>query len=99
MSQTFFQMDPLSYSGDNIDETLIRAHNLAGSRKETVEFTFNQVTIRVSHDSRLPLLRRDYSTAILLDWPTVGPDSQERYPEELEQEIKDALSELEKEEY
>lgn len=99
MSQTFFQMDPLSYSGDNIDETLIRAHNLAGSKKETVEFTFNQVTIRVSHDSRLPLLRRDYSTAILLDWPTVGPDSQERYPEELEQEIKDALSELEKEEY
>jgi hypothetical protein len=92
-------MDPLSYSGDDIDNALTKAHNLARSKKETVEFTFNSVKIRVSVDSRLPLLRRDYSTAILLDWPTVGPDSQEQYPEDLEQQIQDALSELEKEEY
>jgi hypothetical protein len=84
MNDNFVKMDILF--SDDLTDAINKAHDLA-QKGTPVEFRFNDITVRVSEETNLDWLRRDYFTADLLDWPIIGPDPQEEYTDELKHEI------------
>ena len=92
MTDNFVKMEP-SYWG-TIQTAMAEAQDSA--RKGTpVEFDFNRITVRVSHQTNLEWLLRDYHTAFLLDWSIIGPDPQEEYTDALKMQISEARADQE----
>ena len=92
MNDNFVKMDiPL---GDDLTPAINKAHALA-QQGTPVEFRFNDITVRVSEETNLDCLWRDYFTADLLGWSTIGPDPQEEYSDALKREIELATAQQE----
>jgi hypothetical protein len=83
MTDNFVEMEILY---DDIRTTIERAHGFAQGGRP-VEFRFNDIMVRVSEETNLDWLLRDYYTARTLGWSTIGPAPQEEYDDQLKREL------------
>lgn len=75
-------------AGDRFDQICKEAKDIATDISGLVEFEFNGVTCLVHEQTDLALLDRDYSYALNMQWPIVGPNCPAQWSQSIMQRIK-----------
>lgn len=76
--------------GECIDAVMKKAQSMSKQVGNTVEFDFNSITVLVDDHTNLDHLYRDFNTAFLTGWKTIGPQCMPEYTESILKEIESA---------
>lgn len=77
-----------NFWGEHVEGVMKKAQDISKQVNEIVEFEFNEIAILVDKYTNLDHLYRDYNTAWITKWKTIGPHCMPEYTESILQEIK-----------
>lgn len=76
-----------TYAGNSIGVVAKDSQRMAQKESAMVNFNFNGINVIVAPDTDIENLLRDYSTAWIMDWKSIGPYPHVEYPAYLKAEI------------
>lgn len=85
MKQDVFKME--DFWGGHISNCIDKAKEVSKERNQLVQFEFNGIQVFVDDTTDSDLLQRDLSTAYLLKWKEIGPETSVEYPDDIKEEI------------
>lgn len=85
-----------TFIGEHVSGVMEKAQVISKELKQIVEFDFNGITILVDENTNIDHLLRDYNTAWITGWKTIGNVCYEEYSESVLEEIKIATEANEK---
>ena len=77
-----------TFGGNNINTVTKEAKEQSIKENAIVEFDFNGILCRVSEQTNIDLLLRDYGNSFLMGWKTIGTVCVDEYSSELLAEMK-----------
>lgn len=85
-----------TFWGESVDGVMKKAQDISKKINQIVEFEFNGITILVDENTNLDHLLRDYNTAWITGWKTIGNVCAVEYSESVLNEIKTAQEAINK---
>lgn len=87
-----------TFCGEHVEGVMKKAQDISKQVNEIVEIKFNGITILVDKDTNIEHLYRDYHTAWITGWKTIGSKCMPEYTESVLEEIKIAQEAQDKKE-
>ena len=73
------------------DAFILRAQAYLCHGIDEVRFWFTGVDVRITKDTDLETLQRDFEVAQLLGWRRIGPNTEDEYSEDIQRQITAAM--------